>query len=187
MTSDHVKAYQDNKIPRPIEELNKAVSDTRGAREKIPTNGAVVHWFRWDLRLNDNTALYKASEAAKAAGKPLICLYVFSHEDFEAHFTSPAKLDFALRTLSVLKKDLDSLEIPLWVEEVQVRKGFVDHVLDLCKSWNVSKLFANIEYEVDELRRDSRLVRKGVEKGIAVFPCHDTCVVQPGSLQSVRW
>lgn len=41
-------------------------------------NANVVHWFRSDLRLEDNRALHAASQKAKANGKSLIALYIVS-------------------------------------------------------------------------------------------------------------
>jgi hypothetical protein len=52
-----------------------------------PTKGNVVHWFRSDLRLEDNRALHAASRKAIENGTSLIALYVVSpqvipREDF---------------------------------------------------------------------------------------------------------
>lgn len=47
-------------------------------KKPILTNSNVVHWFRSDLRLEDNRALHAASQKAKANGKNLIALYVVS-------------------------------------------------------------------------------------------------------------
>jgi hypothetical protein len=43
-----------------------------------PQKGNVVHWFRSDLRLEDNKALYAASQKAQENGASLIALYVVS-------------------------------------------------------------------------------------------------------------
>jgi hypothetical protein len=40
--------------------------------------GNVVHWFRSDLRLEDNRALDSASRKARENGKALIALYIVS-------------------------------------------------------------------------------------------------------------
>lgn len=45
-------------------------------------------------------------------------------------------------------------------------------------------LAANIEYEVDELRRDAKLARLCADNGIKFEAAHDTCVVTPGALHS---
>jgi hypothetical protein len=47
-----------------------------------PAKGNVVHWFRSDLRLEDNRALHAASQKAIENGKSLIALYVVSPQVF---------------------------------------------------------------------------------------------------------
>lgn len=42
----------------------------------------------------------------------------------------------------------------------------------------------NIEYEVDELRRDIATVKLGAEKGVDVVCLHDRLVVPPGKVKS---
>jgi deoxyribodipyrimidine photo-lyase len=43
-----------------------------------PKVGNVVHWFRSDLRMEDNRALHAASQKAKENGNSLIALYIVS-------------------------------------------------------------------------------------------------------------
>ncbi|KAI0144576.1 deoxyribodipyrimidine photo-lyase [Xylariaceae sp. FL1272] len=180
MSNARALAYNDDKLPRPIELLTTALEETREARQKI--KDAVVHWFKMDLRTADNRALWEASEKAKEAGVPLICVYMVSPEDFEAHLTAPIRVDFTMRTLEVLKRDLAALDIPLYVETVWKRKEIPDRIIDFMEEWGASHLFTNMEYEVDELRREARMVRKCAGRGIAMEVFHDTCVVPPGAL-----
>ncbi|KAF3930498.1 Cryptochrome-2 [Dactylella cylindrospora] len=184
MTNERVKSYRDGSIPTPYDELMNSLKDTASQRAEIKPEKAVAHWFRWDLRLSDNTALRRAYESAKANKVPLVCLFVFSHQNFKAHYTSPARIDFALRSLQVIKDDLAELDIPLWTVEIEDRKMTVDVILDWCRKWGVGELHANMEYEVDELRRDAKLVRAAVKKDISVNLYHDTCVVEPLALRS---
>ncbi|KAK6361639.1 hypothetical protein TWF730_005357 [Orbilia blumenaviensis] len=184
MSNERVRSYKDGTIQLPYDDLTSALHDTAAQRAEMKSNKAVAHWFRWDLRLADNTGLYRAAESAKSHGLPLICLYIFSHQDFEAHCTSPARIDFCLRTLQVLKDDLAKLDIPLWVEEVTDRKRMQSHIIDWCDKWGVNELHANMLYEVDELRRDAKLVREGVKKDLSFTVHHDTCVVEPMVLRS---
>ncbi|EWC48173.1 hypothetical protein DRE_02277 [Drechslerella stenobrocha 248] len=184
MSNERVQAYRDGDIPTPYHQLTGTLQSTELQRQNIKPNKAVAHWFRWDLRLHDNTGLHKAHEAATAGGVPLICLYVFSHEDFHAHCTSPARIDLTLRSLRILKGDLEKLDIPLWVEEVAERKHVPGTILNWCQKWGVSSVHANMEYEVDELRRDAKLVAAGVKKDISFNVHHDTCVVEPMVLRS---
>jgi deoxyribodipyrimidine photo-lyase len=109
---------------------------------------------------------------------------IINPQDFEAHLTAPVRVDFALRSLEVLKADLDKLNIPLYVEAVEKRKAIPGRVLELLQEWGASHLFCNMEYEVDELRREARMVRSCLGKGIAMDVTPDTCVASPGELQS---
>jgi len=145
MSNERAKAYIDGKIPTPMQEVEKALKSTMQARLWVPLKDAVVMWFRTDLRLHDNTALYYASNLAAKSKRPLIALFVFSHQDFEAHLTSPARIDFIIRTLRVLKHDLEKLNIPLWIEELFDRTKTVDIVLSFCQRWNAGKIFANLQ------------------------------------------
>lgn len=184
MSNARARAYNSNDIPRPIEDLLCALEETAEQRKKVDVKDSVVHWFKTDLRCNDNRALALASEKAKEAGVPLICTYIVSPQDFEAHLTSPVRVDFILRTLEVLKKDLEKLDIPLYVETVEKRKHVPDRILELMEQWGSRHLFANMEYEVDELRREAGMVHDLSENGKSFEVVHDTCVVPPGQLQS---
>ncbi|MCJ1326742.1 hypothetical protein MMC10_003407 [Thelotrema lepadinum] len=184
MSNERCLEYINNERPRPIDVLNRSIKETETDRAGIKVKDAVVFWFKQDLRTRDNKGLHLASEKAKSKGVPLVCLYIVSPEDFEAHITSSVRVDFTLRTLRVLKDDLANLDIPLYVLTVEKRKEIPAQILQLCKDWGAGHLFANIEYEVDELRREAELVRKGLEEGIAVTVVPDTCVVAPGELRS---
>ncbi|KAL8735324.1 MAG: hypothetical protein Q9166_000869 [cf. Caloplaca sp. 2 TL-2023] len=184
MTNERCAQYNTNKIERPMETLSKAQKATKDERDAIHVANAVVHWFKCDLRTYDNTSLHLASQVAKTHGVPLICLHIISPQDYKAHMTSPVRVDFVLRTLEVLKDDLAKVDIPLYVETVEKRKAIPDRIFEMCEKWGASHLFCNMEYEVDELRREALMTRKGLEKGIAVTAVHDTCVVAPGELSS---
>jgi deoxyribodipyrimidine photo-lyase len=184
MSNARALAYNNNEIPRPIETLLDALDSTAHTRKKVKGKDAVVHWFKMDLRTGDNRGLWMASQKAKEAGIPLIGLYIVSPEDFEAHLTAPVRVDFMIRTLHVLKKDLAALDIPLYVETIKKRKDIPERILEFMEKWGVAHLFANMEYEVDELRRDAKLVKMCAERGISMEVVHDTCVVSPGTLVS---
>ncbi|KAK1776833.1 deoxyribodipyrimidine photolyase [Copromyces sp. CBS 386.78] len=190
MSNARAQAYNNNELPRPIETLYAALAEpeTASLRKSLPVRQAVVHWFKMDLRLHDNRSLWLASQKAQEAGVPLICLYVLSPEDLEAHLRAPIRVDFMLRTLEILKKDLDALGIPLWVETVGKRKEVPSRIKELMKSWGASHLFCAMEYEVDELRREAKLVKRLAEgeedERMVAEVVHDTCVVMPGALKS---
>ena len=184
MSNERCMAYNDGTIQRPIETLEEACRDTADKRQSVEAGKAVVHWFKSDLRLSDNRGLHTASQIARDNKIPLIGLYIMSPEDFAAHLTSPARVDFTIRTLAQLQRDLAEHDIPLYMETQEKRNKIPGRIVELCKKWEVKHLRGNTEYEVDELRRDAKLVRLCAESDIDFTPIPDTCVVSPGALSS---
>jgi deoxyribodipyrimidine photo-lyase len=190
MSNERCAMYNANEIPRPIEVLENSLGRTRGAREIIQTGGvdghgaAVIHWFKRDLRIRDNTSLSKAAQLAKEKSIGVIGVWLMSPQDWEAHLVSPAKCDFELRSVEMLKEELGELEIPLHVEMIPDRNNVTTRLVDLAVEWEVKNVFCNLEYEPDELRREEKLVKMMLERGINFSPQHDDCVVPPGSLKT---
>jgi deoxyribodipyrimidine photo-lyase len=152
------------------------------AQDEVKDVTKVVHWFHpKDLRIQDNTALHHASEMAKSAKKPLICLYLNCAADESWHGTSPARVDFMCEGLKIMQKELKQLNIPLVFLECESRKAIVSTVVDWLKEHDVSHVFGNFEYEIDEMRRDIKLV-KLVGDDIQVSLYHDQTVVEPGTM-----
>ncbi|KAF3034569.1 hypothetical protein E8E11_004549 [Didymella keratinophila] len=187
MSNERCAQYNDNELPRPIELLNKAIEETAGAREAIrdkKQGDAVIHWFKRDLRIRDNTGLSKASALAKEMKKGVIGVWIMSPQDWEAHLVSPAKCDFELRSVETLRKELAELDIPLQIEVIKKRSNIPSRLIEMAKEWNTENVFCNIEFEPDELRREEKLVKLMLDEGINFDPQHDDCVVPPGTLKT---
>ena len=144
----------------------------------------VVHWFRSkDLRIHDNKALHNASLLAKEKSKPLICAYVYCPAEFEWHGTSPARSDLIVQTLGLMQAELKELNIPLVFLTAKAREDIVSSIVDFIKSNSVSHVYANFEYEVDEIRRDIKVLEQlGKEAQFSLY--HDQTVVEPGAIHT---
>lgn len=184
ISNERCAMYVNNELPRPIDALHATLRETAEVRLSIPSGKSVVHWFKRDLRIYDNKALSLASTKATELGVPLICLFIVSPQDYQAHLTSPARVDFELRTLKILMQDLGESNVPLFVPTVEKRKMIPGKILDWCQKWGAKHVFCNIEYEVDELRRETKLVKMCLEKDISFTAVHDDVVVPPGSLST---
>lgn len=184
MSNARARAYAAGTLARPIDELMSAIAQTATARLAVDVGQVVVHWFKWDLRIRDNTALALAARMAAENQVPLVCLFVLSPQDYDAHLTSAVRVDFTLRSLKLLQVELQKLDIPLWIEVVDQRAKAPARIIELLHEWGASHLFTNMEYEVDELRREAKLVKLCAERGLAMEVVHDTCVVPPGKLKS---
>jgi deoxyribodipyrimidine photo-lyase len=79
---------------------------------------------------------------------------------------------------------LARLNIPLNVSLHSKRRTLPSHVISLLQSVKAIQLFANIEYEVDELRRDIAVCNLAKDKGILPNFFHDKLIVEPGLLST---
>lgn len=184
MSNERANQYGTGQLERPITTLQKAIEETRARRDKIPVGDAVVHWYKCDLRMGDNKALHLASLKAKSKGVPLICVYIVSPQDFRAHLTAPVRVDFILRNLVHLKRKLAEIDVPLYVERIEKRRRVPGRLMELFGEWGAKHVYCNMEYEVDELRREAKMTKECLEKGISFNVVHDTCVVEPGKVTS---
>ncbi|KAH8726862.1 FAD binding domain of DNA photolyase-domain-containing protein [Phaeosphaeriaceae sp. PMI808] len=162
----------------PFDQLQEAL----GAQDEVKDVTKVAHWFHpKDLRIQDNTALYHASQLAQSANKPLLCVYINCAADESWHGTSPARVDLMCEGLKIMQKELKELSIPLVFLECDDRKNIVHTVVQWFKKQEVSHVFGNYEYEIDELRRDIKFVQETGD-GIQVSLHHDQTIIEPGTM-----
>ncbi|KAI0772620.1 DNA photolyase, FAD-binding/Cryptochrome [Irpex lacteus] len=147
---------------------------------------AVVYWMRMqDMRVQDNRALSQASMEAVQSGLPLIALFIISPQDYVAHDRSARRIDFTLRNLKCIKETLGNLHIPLHIVNHSPRKTLPERVLSILRGWNAVRLFANIEHEVDELRRDVRVCELTKKEGrVKCTFVNDKCIIIPGTVRT---
>ncbi|KAF9433590.1 hypothetical protein BGZ76_009246 [Entomortierella beljakovae] len=138
-------------------------------------------WFRNDLRIQDNKALHAASLRAKLGDKRnLICLYIIAESEWTNHNEAPIKIDFWMRNLVSLRKSLEKLSIPLIVKKATSASNISGIVESVVKEMDISHVFWNSEYMVDEIKRDEK-VREALERqpGIHVEQYEDQSIVPP--------
>lgn len=66
----------------------------------------VIHWFRRDLRIADNTALHHAA----SAGLPVLPVYILSSWKGEHHWTGANRQHFLCGSLASLARNLETIE-----------------------------------------------------------------------------
>lgn len=163
----------------PYKVLDRALSSNK----QPDSTKNVLHWFRSkDLRIEDNRGLYAANQKAQDGEGALMTIYVHSPKDLDWHGTSPARTDLILQTLSLMQTDLEKIGVPLFILEAKDRGDLVPDVLKFIKDKGVSHVFANFEYEIDELRRDIKVAKGLKDEKVSFEIKHDQCAVDPGSL-----
>ncbi|KAI8911970.1 deoxyribodipyrimidine photolyase [Powellomyces hirtus] len=158
-------------------------------------------WFKSDLRVRDNPALYAATTATTAASSasnlPVIALFLINVAEWALHDMAPLRADFILRNLECLKHELAKLHIPLIVRVVEPDDDAADHiedrhhpvaaptaVLEVARRVHARHVFFNREFEVDETRRDKVTQHMLEADGRTVHTFQDQCVMDPGSVRT---
>ena len=139
-----------------------------------------VVWFRNDLRVRDNPALFKAADA----GEGVIGVYVHCEAYVQLHTIASSQLDFIRRNLKILQADLQRLNIPLHVIKVKKIKEIAPTILRITQQLNASHLYFNAEYPINEINRDMAVNQLLRENAILVKRCHDRCIVPPGMIRN---
>lgn len=135
-------------------------------------------WFRQDLRVRDHAALWHASQQG-----PCIGLIILSPEQWKMHHDAPIKINFYLRQLRQLKKELEQFNIPLIIQVIPYWKDIADYMCELSTQLNIENVYSNIEIGVNELKRDKTVQDFLNQHGKELFLFHDRTIFP---LRSIR-
>ncbi len=138
-------------------------------------------WFRADLRIDDNPALYHAT---RQADRGALAIFLVCPEQWREHDWGAPRVDFLLRNLAELSASLRRLNIPLRIERTPDFSSVPELLLDFAREQECNALFFNREYEVNERRRDRAVEDLFTESGLAVHAHHDQTVIEPGAIRT---
>ena len=116
------------------------------------SNAYQLIWFRQDLRIHDHAALWHATQAG-----PCIAICILSLAQWQRHDDAAIKIDFYLRQLQALEQELKALNIPLIIQSIDLWKDIPDYFNALLQEIQIENIFANIEFGVNELKRDKEV------------------------------
>ena len=109
-----------------------------------------IFWFRRDLRLYDNHALYEALKS----GNEVLAIYIFDKTLLKLiENNADPSITFIYRTLEELQRQLISVGSSLMVIHDDLRGAFET----LSTRYNITSIYANAEYEPDALKRDRQI------------------------------
>ncbi len=105
----------------------------------MPKNDTVIHWFRRDLRLTDNTALNMAA----IDGAQVVPVYVLSDWQKTHHWTGSIRQQFLCGCLESLAKNVETLG-----SKLILRTGRADLEIEkLIKETKASAVYFNRDYD----------------------------------------
>lgn len=128
----------------------------------------VIHWFRRDLRISDNTAL----SAAVAAGEEVIPVYIQSEWKELHHWSGAARQEFLCGSLSSLHQNLEAIGGRLIVR----RGDAVAELEKLAEETGTCAIFANRDPDPFGRSVEERLSAMCRERGITLSLSQDVCI-----------
>lgn len=135
-------------------------------------------WFRSDLRVADNPALWHAlNEYPEQQTRGIFCITI---QQWRLHNWGDNKISFVLQSLYELQKDLAKLNIDLIILESNTFNDCTKEIVKFLISNKASNLFYNIEYELNEQLRDQQIASALKTTHIKTHQFHDQCLIPPG-------
>lgn len=135
-------------------------------------------WFRNDLRVTDNKALYKACSDNQVMIK---AIFIATPKQWHKHHMSPRQARFIYENLLHLQQALAEIGIPLIYRQCDDFKASVEWLKDFCIKEQVKEIFFNYQYEINEYRRDEHLKRSLGDK-VTCQGYHDSVLLPPGTV-----
>ena len=131
----------------------------------------VIHWFRRDFRITDNTALSAAVAAAGPEGE-VIPVYIASDWQGSHEWTGPARQEFLCGCLASLAKNLESIGGRLIIR----RGDAVDELEKLVTETGATMIFANRDPDPYGRSVEALLEIMAKARGLELFLPKDVCI-----------
>lgn len=130
-----------------------------------------IMWFRRDLRLSDNAALYHALKA----GKPVVPIFIFDRNILDKlEDKGDRRVEFIHAALHDMQQQLSAMGSTL-----HVFYGFPDQVWpQLLSTYEVADVFTNHDYEPYALQRDKGIADFLATQGIGFHTFKDQVIFE---------
>ncbi|MGX9462312.1 deoxyribodipyrimidine photo-lyase [Shewanella sp. A14] len=138
-------------------------------------------WFRQDLRVADNPALFAACEFAKQHQGHVKAVYFVTPAQWAQHDVAPIQIDFIQRHVNLLAQSLAALGIALDVLHVELFDDIEPELTHYIAKYDIAAIFAGSEPEINERRRDSALI----DGGMPLTVIDQDCVLAAGQVQNL--
>ena len=133
-------------------------------------------WFRTDLRIHDNPALY---HACANSDEGVIAIFLVAGQQWQGHDWGPSKIDFVLRHVAALSEALARHRIPLLVFPADTFADAPKVLLRVAAQHHCTALYYNRDYEWNERQRDQQVVSAMQAHGIRVQVFDDQTCLPP--------
>ena len=133
-----------------------------------------VFWFRRDLRLYDNHALFQALNSEY----PVLPIFIFDEEILSELQNNDPRVQFIYNSLKDINEQLKQNGSSLFVK----RNNVMEFWKDLIEKFDVKKIFFNKDYEPYAIQRDLTATQFFHSKNIEVFAFKDQVIFEENDI-----
>lgn len=136
-------------------------------------------WFRNDLRLTDNPALYYSCRSGDT-----LAVAMLTPDQWRDHNDAGAKVGLWLDRLRILSNELSQKNIALKVIKLDTFDDVAKALEQLFDQYQVTDLWFNYEYPLNERQRDQAVVQLCEQQSVELHGYHADVVLPPGSVKT---
>ena len=136
----------------------------------MPKQQVSIFWFRRDLRLEDNVALYHALQSKY----PVIPIFIFDSEILNSLPENDARVGFIFDSLQNINNQLNAIGT-----SILIKFGTTTAVWEsLFKTYTISEVFYNKDYEPYAIKRDLSIDSLAKSNNALCFPFKDQVIFE---------
>ena len=133
-----------------------------------------VFWFRRDLRLEDNIALYQSLQSKHN----VLPIFIFDKDIIGELDENDARVNFIYETLSKIDNELKKHNSSVKIFNSSVREAWEE----LISQYDVAEVFFNEDYEPYAQQRDTEITELLEQNGTLVHSFTDHVMFKPGTI-----
>ncbi|GAB2880168.1 deoxyribodipyrimidine photo-lyase [Microbulbifer echini] len=149
-------------------------------RSRSTSLGRGLVWFRNDLRIQDNSALYHAGKRCEQ----LAAVFIACPDSWQSHNEGDALVAFRMACLHELQTQLQTRNIPLYFLQLSTFSQVPQALEQITRRLKIETVFANAEYPLNEQRRDHAVRDRLRENGVAAEYHSDRTLLPPGAVRT---
>jgi deoxyribodipyrimidine photo-lyase len=138
-----------------------------------------ICWFRRDLRLEDNAALYHALQS----DLPVLAVFIFdTHILYQLENKKDKRVQFIYETLEKLNSELKKHQSSFWIGHSTPLQAFEQ----ICNEFEVRQIFTNHDYEPYAIDRDLKVKNFLEQKNIAFQSYKDQVIYEKSEVMKAN-
>ncbi len=156
-----------------------SITSKKDTNNKKQWSSSLV-WFRNDLRITDNPALFSACQRSDN----VTAVFLIAEKQWKEHDWSTRRIYLTLLALNDLANSLAKLGIPLRLEPITHFKDSTKIFKKIVQEKTIDAVYFNAEYAWDEKNRDTSIQKLCTDKNIHLNISHGSLIIPPGSVRT---